>query len=102
MKRLSLLAMCGSVALVSALMYPQPEVQTSVCDFQPASNFNPKLPASHVQNQCARDRDGVVQVSWFSWLSGKSPSFQFHFLDLLELLHSDSDKQNFSQSSNDA
>lgn len=26
-------------------------------------------------------------VSWFSWLTGKSLSYEFHFLDLVELLH---------------
>ena len=102
MKRISLVIICGVVALVSAVIYPRPDMQASVCDFQPASNFNPKLPASHIQNQCARDREGVVEVSWLSWLSGKSPSFQFHFLDLLELLHGDNDKRNFSQSPKDA
>ena len=59
----------------------------SVCDFQPSRTFNPALPASHVENQCARVRDGVEQVSWFSWLAGQSSSYQFHFIDLLELLH---------------
>ena len=28
-------------------------------------------------------------VSWFNWIGGKSPSYQFHFLDLLELLYDD-------------
>ncbi|MDM7861255.1 hypothetical protein QTP81_11680 [Alteromonas sp. ASW11-36] len=28
-------------------------------------------------------------VSWFDWIGGKSQSYQFHFLDLLELLYSD-------------
>ena len=28
-----------------------------------------------------------LTVSWTRWLSGKSSSFQFHFLDLLELLY---------------
>jgi len=102
MKRLSYFVICGVVAIAGAAMYPRPDMQASVCDFQPAADFNPKLPASHVQNQCARDRDGVVEVSWFSWLSGKSPSFQFHFLDLLELLHGDSGKQDFSQPTKDA
>ncbi len=59
----------------------------SVCDFQPSGTFNPALPASHVENQCARVRDGVEQVSWLSWFAGQSSSYQFHFIDLLELLH---------------
>ena len=28
-------------------------------------------------------------VSWFDWIGGKSRGYQFHFLDLLELLYSD-------------
>jgi hypothetical protein len=28
-------------------------------------------------------------VNWFDWIGGKSSSYQFHFLDLLELLHGD-------------
>ena len=28
-------------------------------------------------------------VNWFDWIGGKSSSYQFHFLDLLELLYGD-------------
>ena len=92
MKVLPFYAVCGMVALVSVAVYPRSGSEASVCEFQPSSSFNPKLPASHVQNQCARDRDGVAEVSWLSWIAGRSPSFQFHFLDLLELLHDDDSK----------
>ena len=101
MKVLPFYAVCGIVALASVVVYPRSGSQASVCDFQPVSNFNPKLPASHVQNQCARDRDGVAEVSWLSWVAGKSPSFQFHFLDLLELLHDDEGQRDLSKSSKD-
>lgn len=33
------------------------------------------------------------QVSWIKWLSGKSPSIQFHLFDLLELLYDNSDRE---------
>jgi len=102
MKLFPLFAVCGVIALLSIAIYPRASVQASLCEFQPASDFNPKLPASHVKNQCARDKDGVTQVSWLSWIAGKSPSFQFHFLDLLELLHSDEGKRDFSPSPKDA
>ncbi len=46
--------------------------------------YNPALPASHPNNFCAQPID---DVSWSNWLVGKSRSGQFHFLDLLELLH---------------
>jgi hypothetical protein len=60
----------------------------SLCQFQPVTEYNPALPASHVENQCAIDT--TSQVSWFSWVFGKPESYQFHFLDLLELLNGDS------------
>ncbi|QYK01614.1 hypothetical protein [Shewanella psychrotolerans] len=53
-----------------------------VCDGN--TNYNPTLPANHPNNRCAQQGDNV---SWGNWLTGKSRSSQFHFLDLLELLH---------------
>ncbi|MCW8090935.1 hypothetical protein [Alteromonas sp. ASW11-130] len=58
-----------------------------ICQFQPSTQFNASLPASHVDNQCAVDT--AAQVSWFSWFFGKPETYQFHFLDLLELLNRD-------------
>lgn len=46
--------------------------------------FATELPMSHPINRCASV--GVTEVSWRSWVSGNSNSYQFHFLDLLELL----------------
>lgn len=94
--------MFGAITVLAATLSSRTSVDVAVCEFQPVTEFNPKLPANHVQNQCARMRDGVLEVSWLSWLAGKSPSFQFHFLDLLELLHGDDSKGDFSQSPNDA
>ena len=102
MKVLPFFAVCGSAALLSVALSSAPQSRSSVCNYQPVTEFNPKLPASHIQNQCARHKDGVEEVSWFSWIAGKSPSFQFHFLDLLELLHSDDGGVDFSSSPNDA
>ncbi len=59
----------------------------NLCQFQPVTEYNPGLPASHVQNQCALQH--AAQVSWFSWFFGKPETYQFHFLDLLELLNRD-------------
>ncbi|ARD24165.1 MULTISPECIES: hypothetical protein [Shewanella] len=50
--------------------------------------YNSSLPSSHPNNRCAVESDNV---SWGDWVTGKSRSSQFHFLDLLELLHN-SDK----------
>tara|TARA_A200000113_G_scaffold128094_1_gene115280 strand:+ start:196 stop:504 length:309 start_codon:yes stop_codon:yes gene_type:complete len=102
MKVLPFFAICGAVALASVAVTIAPKTHSSVCDFQPVTEFNPKLPASHVQNQCARYQEGVEEVSWFSWIAGKSFSFQFHFLDLLELLHNDEGNRDFTSPSKDA
>jgi hypothetical protein len=42
------------------------------------------LPVSHPINRCATEQS--QGVSWSSWFSGRSSSYQFHFIDLLELL----------------
>lgn len=102
MKVLPFFAISAAVALVSVAVTNPPSSHSSVCEYQPVTEFNPKLPASHIQNQCARYQDGVEEVSWLSWIAGKSPSFQFHFLDLLELLHSDDGNRDFTSPSNDA
>lgn len=46
---------------------------------------------SPVQSDCLESRvsnvlDDAERVSWVSWLTGRSTSYRFHFLDLLELL----------------
>ncbi|MEW9797365.1 hypothetical protein [Alteromonas sp. CYL-A6] len=53
----------------------------------PANN---PVVVSQIPQQCDAS---VTEVSWLSWLAGKSSSYQFHFLDLLELLHG-SDRSN--------
>ncbi|OJF70217.1 hypothetical protein BK026_16345 [Alteromonas sp. V450] len=102
MKVIPLLAVIVAVITGSFAISSHSESRSSVCEFQPVAEFNPKLPASHIQNQCARYHDGVTEVSWFSWFAGKSSSFQFHFLDLLELLHNDEGNRDFGTSPNDA
>jgi hypothetical protein len=43
-----------------------------------------ELPISHPANRCASEPS--QGVSWSQWFSGRSSSYQFHFIDLLELL----------------
>jgi hypothetical protein len=43
-----------------------------------------ELPISHPENRCATSQS--QGVSWSAWFSGRSSSYQFHFIDLLELL----------------
>ncbi|MCL1051760.1 hypothetical protein L2755_19325 [Shewanella abyssi] len=54
-----------------------------VCDTT-TSSYNSGLPASHPSNRCASQSN---DLSWKSWLSGKSQTNQLHFIDLLELLY---------------
>ncbi|MEG3766326.1 hypothetical protein [Alteromonas sp. 14N.309.X.WAT.G.H12] len=67
----------------------------AVCVFSPLS-----YQANHCQSVAEREYnesaaqfclvDGNMEVSWLKWLSGKSPSIQFHLFDLLELLYDNS------------
>jgi len=43
-----------------------------------------ELPVSHPANRCAAEQ--LQGVSWSQWFTGRSSSYQFHFIDLLELL----------------
>jgi hypothetical protein len=43
-----------------------------------------ELPVSHPVNKCAGAQS--KGVSWSQWFTGRSSSYQFHFIDLLELL----------------
>lgn len=51
------------------------------CPSQMQANNTSYLPIGSCQARAANQ-------SWFSWLTGKSRSSQFHYLDLLELLES--------------
>lgn len=59
------------------------------CGCEPSLVLDTSLPLSHPSNRCALKPQS--QVSWRSWLTGKSSSYQFHYLDLLELLSRDVD-----------
>lgn len=83
-------AMAG-VGFAGLVMFTGPN---TVCEFQPVTDYDSRLPASHVQNQCVADNHG--EVSWTSWVAGRSLSYEFHYLDLLELLYGGSDDNDFS------
>jgi hypothetical protein len=53
--------------------------------------FNAHFPVSHPVNRCASEKP-ENDISWITWFSGRSPSFQFHYLDLLELLSRTTDE----------
>ncbi|MDP5129699.1 MAG: hypothetical protein NWQ54_02370 [Paraglaciecola sp.] len=77
--------MCGSLMVVMLTYAQFPKDEGSVfCSCSQGIAFETQLPMSHPINRCASA--SVAQVSWMSWVSGRSNSYQFHFLDLLELL----------------
>lgn len=59
------------------------------CSCAPGISFDHTLPLSHPINKCAATQSDAV--SWLSWVSGQSSSYQFHFIDLLELLSRNTD-----------
>ncbi|WP_372873101.1 hypothetical protein [Shewanella sp.] len=73
------------------------ESGTSACVCSAGTSYNNGLPASHPNNRCATQSQ---DLSWKSWLSGSSRTTQFHFLDLLELLHGHNSKPTDSPAAN--
>lgn len=89
----TLLAVLASV-LLTAAAYAQvlSSKEAEYCGCSVKTMFDKKLPVSHPSNRCIDSPS--TSVSWFAWLSGKSGSNQFHYLDLLELLtRSDSESE---------
>ncbi|MFT5790232.1 MAG: hypothetical protein ACI8SJ_002361 [Shewanella sp.] len=74
-------AAIGTISLTS--QSSESASSACVCDTS-TSSYNPGLPASHPSNRCASQSD---DLSWKSWLSGKSQTNQLHFIDLFELLY---------------
>ena len=77
------LAAVAMVTLVSFAEVKQDE-GSMICSCATQIEFNHSLPMSHPVNRCASSQN--TGVSWTSWIFGRSPSYQFHYLDLLELL----------------
>ncbi|PIW62299.1 hypothetical protein [Shewanella sp. CG12_big_fil_rev_8_21_14_0_65_47_15] len=61
----------------------------TACACSSETRYNNTLPSSHPNNRCANQAQAL---SWKTWLTGKNRSSQFHFVDLLELLHGHQDK----------
>ena len=62
---------------------------TSACVCDNNKSYNTSLPSSHPANRCAEQTN---HVSWGNWVTGNSRSSQFHFIDLLELIHGHKEK----------
>ncbi len=79
---------CSLVAVV--LMFQAHSTSEDVfCEGQENAVVNTALPLSHPDNLCATRN--ISDVSWGAWLAGRSKGYQFHYLDLLELLSRISD-----------
>ena len=85
----------GACTLVAVMGFAQMSGSEGslFCSCPQSVSFDHELPMSHPINRCATKQS--TGVSWSSWVSGRSYSYQFHFIDLLELLssHSESPKE---------
>ena len=74
------------LALIAISSGPQASLDDKNVFCQHSENvvLDLELPVSHLLNRCATDQSHGV--SWSAWFSGRSSSYQFHFIDLLELL----------------
>ncbi|QJR80561.1 hypothetical protein CA267_007120 [Alteromonas pelagimontana] len=90
----ALLAVCGLATGIWVSQVVGHVTPEAACDHQLKMEFNSALSATHLQNPCLPGE--TSHVSWLSWVSGKSQSYQFHFLDLLELLYGKSGDGEFN------
>ena len=86
------LSACAVVTVMGLANMPANE-GSQFCSCPQIVSFDNELPMSHPINRCASQQSSGV--SWSSWIRGRSPSYQFHFIDLLELLsrHSEAPKE---------
>lgn len=85
MKSAVILAFACTVIASLGLSSKSNESASIACDCDTAeSQYNPSLPASHPSNRCVTQTD---DLSWKTWLTGKSQTNQLHFIDLFELLY---------------
>ena len=89
-KSKSLLTLSGmtlsGIAAVAMLSFSQVSLDSKSMFCGDLDNvvLDQQLPVSHPANRCATEQS--QGVSWSQWFSGRSSSYQFHFIDLLELL----------------
>ncbi|MFT4807160.1 MAG: hypothetical protein ACI9LX_000477 [Paraglaciecola sp.] len=74
------------LATVAVLSFSQGALhdENAFCGNLESVVFDQNLPVSHPVNRCADHQS--QGVSWSEWFTGRSSSYQFHFIDLLELL----------------
>lgn len=74
------------LAVVAILNFSQLSLndRSAFCGTLENAVLDHELPVSHPINRCANEQQ--QGVSWSEWFTGRSSSYQFHFIDLLELL----------------
>ena len=82
-----LFAAAITIAWSSSALY-QNKQNTHLSALNACIKVDSKLPLNHVNHPCQQSVSS--NQSWWSWLKGDSPSSYLHFLDLIELLHSQS------------
>jgi hypothetical protein len=73
-----------AILSVSHVSHVSSDDRNVFCGNLENAGFNKELPVSHPVNRCATTQS--QGVSWSEWFTGRSSSYQFHFIDLLELL----------------
>lgn len=91
LKLATLSAIIAFISLAATTVSAKNSLTSLACGCSYATKLDVSLPVSHPKNRCAEDNP-ARDINWFTWLSGKTRSNQFHYLDLLELLsrHSES------------
>ncbi len=87
-----LLSLAGSI-VASAVIVVALQQPASQCHWQSQMDMQSASTVSITTYPSPTCDGDVTEVSWFSWLAGKSASYQFHFLDLLELLYKHDTRQ---------
>jgi hypothetical protein len=85
LKLATIFAIIAFISLAGATVSAKNNLTSLACGCSYATKLDVSLPLSHPKNRCA-DNNTTRDISWFTWLSGKTKSNQFHYLDLLELL----------------
>jgi hypothetical protein len=87
-KLAAIFSVIAFITLAATTVSAKNNLTSLACGCSYAIELDISLPLSHPKNRCAEGNGNTSNkdVSWFTWLSGKAKSHQFHYLDLLELL----------------
>jgi len=82
--KIKLFVMVLIIFIASVLFYQHKQHQLAQIQYYLSSNH--LLAINPINYPCQKII--ASNQSWWAWLKGESPSSYFHFLDLIELLHS--------------